>query len=125
MDKVILIASFWKKTFGGLSARYLIRQYLFSFIITLPPLCTLIFKFKMPESIYTVIALLILWGLYPYSRFVYENVISYIVGDNTFIVSTETWLVTKFFTMVICFAFSWVLAPCGLLYLYFQSSKLG
>lgn len=115
------MANFLKKTFGALTLGYLIRQYLFCLIFVVPLFCLIMFKFKNPESIYLGICILIQWGLYPYSRFVYEGVVNYIVGDNLFIVRTELFLIVKIWTMALCFGFAWLLAPLGLLYLYFRS----
>ncbi|HHF2589648.1 TPA: hypothetical protein ACPJUQ_001833, partial [Haemophilus influenzae] len=61
--------------------------------------------------------------LYPYSRFVYESIIEYILGDNVFFINAPLMLVTKLITMAICFIFSIFIAPIGLIYLYFYHSK--
>lgn len=45
-------------------------------------------------------------GLYPYSRFAYESVTNYIMGDNMLITNTNIFVVVKLMTMAICFAFS-------------------
>ncbi|WP_294610767.1 hypothetical protein [uncultured Gilliamella sp.] len=116
--------NFIKKTFGGLKTSYLIRQYLFGLIFAIPLLSIVIGGFKYPESIYAIIYIPILWILYPYSRFVYESVASYIMGDNILITDTSIFVVVKLMTMGMCFVFSIFIAPFGLLYLYFQMSKL-
>ncbi|WP_294966089.1 hypothetical protein [uncultured Gilliamella sp.] len=116
--------NFIKKTFGGLKTSYLIRQYLFGLIFALPLLSFVICNFKYPESIYAIIYIPILWILYPYSRFVYESVASYIRGDNVLITDTIKFVMVKIMTMGMCFVFSIFIAPLGLLYLYFHMSKL-
>ena len=116
--------NFIKKTFGGLKTSYLIRQYLFGLIFAIPLLSIVIGGFKYPESIYAIIYIPILWILYPYSRFVYESVASYIMGDNIIITDTSIFFVVKLMTMGMCFVFSIFIAPFWLLYLYFQMSKL-
>ena len=61
--------------------------------------------------------------LYPYSRFVYESTIDFIIGDNEFYTETEVVLTFKVFTMMACWLFSALIAPIGLSYLYFYHSK--
>ena len=93
--------SFIKKTFGGLSSPYYLRQLFFGAIFT---------------------ALLIVL-MYKYSRFVYESVADFIFGDNVFFVNALFLLVAKFITMLLCYGFAFVIAPLGLLYLYFYHTK--
>ena len=71
---------------------------------------------------------LLVWGvifqfLYPYSRFVYESVVGYLMGNNVFFVNAFLMLITKLFTMLLCWFLSIFIAPVGLLYLYFYHSK--
>jgi hypothetical protein len=40
--------------------------------------------------------------LYPYSRFVYESVMGFIMGQNVFFVNAVLMLAVKVVTMVIC-----------------------
>lgn len=61
--------------------------------------------------------------LYPYSRFVYESIVSFIMGENVFIVNAIFMLASKFVTMAMCWAFSIFVAPIGLAYLYYHHSK--
>ncbi len=61
--------------------------------------------------------------LYPYSRFVYESIVGFIMGQNVFFVNAIFMLTVKFMTMTICWAFSIFIAPAGLAYLYFHHSK--
>lgn len=61
--------------------------------------------------------------LYPYSRFVYESIIGFVMGQNVFYVNAIFMFVTKFLTMAMCWVFAIVVAPIGLAYLYFHHSK--
>lgn len=61
--------------------------------------------------------------LYPYSRFVYESIMDFIVGDNLFVINAVLMLITKFLTMLLCWSFAVFIAPVGLVYLYFHHSK--
>lgn len=117
------MANFLKKTFGGLEKSYLIRQYLFGFVFVILMLVP-ISQLKLSDTIVPTIIALILWGFYPYSRFVYESIIEFILGDNFIISNIFLFLFVKIMTMGICFVFSIFIAPFGLLYLYFYHSKL-
>jgi len=60
--------------------------------------------------------------LYPYSRWVYENVIGYIMGNNVFFVNAVLMLIVKIITIVACWSFAMFVAPIGLVYLFFRNS---
>lgn len=119
--------SFLSKTLGGLSRAYYIRQFLFGliFFISIVAISYNGYNYTGNTSILVknVILGLICLLLYPYSRFVYESIIEYILGDNVFFVNVPLMLVTKLITMAICFVFSIFIAPIGLIYLYFYHSK--
>lgn len=61
--------------------------------------------------------------LYPYSRFVYESIVSFIMGNNVFFVNAIFMVVVKIFTMLLCWSFAIFIAPIGLAYLYYHHSK--
>ena len=61
--------------------------------------------------------------LYPYSRFVYESVVGFIMGNNIFITNAVMLLAAKLFTMALCWGAAIFIAPVGLAYLYYQHSK--
>ena len=119
--------SFLSKTLGGLSKAYDTRQFLFGLIFFIFIVAisyngynhTGKISILVTNSILGLICLL----LYPYSRFVYESIIEYILGDNVFFINAPLMLVTKLITMAICFIFSIFIAPIGLIYLYFYHSK--
>ena len=119
--------SFLSKTLGGLSRAYYTRQFLFGliFFIFIVAISYNGYNYTGNTSILVtnVILGLICLLLYPYSRFVYESIIEYILGDNLFFVNAPLMLVTKLITMAICFVFSIFIAPIGLIYLYFYHSK--
>ncbi len=119
--------SFLAKTLGGLSKAYYTRQFLFGliFFISIVAISYNGYNYTGNASILVknVILGLICLLLYPYSRFVYESIIEYILGDNVFFVNVPLMLVTKLITMAICFVFSIFIAPIGLIYLYFYHSK--
>lgn len=61
--------------------------------------------------------------LYPYSRFVYEKIVGFVMGDNIFFSSALIIMGVKLFTMLLCWIFAVFIAPVGLLYLYFHHTK--
>jgi hypothetical protein len=111
-----------QKTLGGLSTQYYLRQFFFGLV-----LAAIIFflstqgEHSMPIGVllFTIINTL----LYPYSRFVYEGVVRFIMGENVFFVNAIFMLFTKFITMAMCWSFAILVAPIGLAYLYYHHSK--
>ena len=114
---------FIRKTFGGLSTAYYIRQFIFGL-----PILALVVWPMFAKGGASINVPLLVWGvifqfLYPYSRFVYESVVGYLMGNNVFFVNAFLMLITKLFTMLLCWFLSIFIAPVGLLYLYFYHSK--
>ncbi|MFK5949997.1 MAG: hypothetical protein QM500_14635, partial [Methylococcales bacterium] len=60
---------------------------------------------------------------YPYSRFVYEGVYDFILGNNAFYGNAFFMLFMKIITMSLCWSLAIVIAPIGLMYLYYRHSK--
>lgn len=109
-----------RKTLGGLSTQYYFRQLFFGLAIAA------LFMLTYQDGRMTIGMLLfaiVSTLLYPYSRFVYESVIGFIMGENVFIVNAILMLTAKFFTMVMCWGFAIFVAPIGLAYLYYHHSK--
>lgn len=113
-----------QRTFGGLSREYYFRQFVFGLIF---PAITL-FAFThgtrhdpMPAQL--IFTLIVNTLLYPYSRFVYESVVGFIVGDNLFWTNAILLVIVKLFTMMLCWSFAIFVAPVGLAYLYYFHSR--
>lgn len=111
-----------RKTFGGLSGSYYFRQLFFSLILAM-----LIYSMMSSSSHHLPVITLALFGantlLYPYSRFVYERITGFILGENIFFVNALLMLATKAFTMMMCWLLAIFIAPVGLLFLYFYHSR--
>ena len=58
------------------------------------------------------------WLIYPFSRFVYESVFNWIMGDNVLIVNALICLIMKLLTTVLCFSFAIYLAPIAWIYIF-------
>ena len=118
-----------QKTFGGLSREYYFRQLIFGAV-----LASLMIAININGGLtlinggltlpVTFIAILIVNALlYPYSRFVYESIMAFIMGDNLIFLNAFIMLFLKLMTMVLCFSFAIFIAPIGLIYLYFYHSR--
>lgn len=111
-----------EKTFGGLSTAYYLRQMFFATILAALIIYMLMQgSLVVPVGIFAWLAVSVF--LYPYSRYVYESVIGFIVGNNVFWVRTTVALTVKLITMLMCFLFSVFIAPIGLAFLYFYHSR--
>ncbi|HGJ5890498.1 MAG TPA: hypothetical protein ACHBZA_03860 [Arsenophonus apicola] len=114
--------NFLKKTLGGLDNSYYFRHFFFGALISVIIFWLVNYNSSgIPASI--IIMTIINTLLYPYSRFVYEQIISFIIGDHIFYFEIKWMLTAKFMTMIICWAFSIFIAPFGLFYLYYYHSK--
>lgn len=111
-----------QKTLGGLSPQYYCRQLFFGLVVAALVLFASTQDGRsVPAGMlfFTVVSAL----LYPYSRFVYESIVGFIMGENVFFVNAVFMLITKFITMAMCWACAIFVAPLGLAYLYFHHSK--
>ncbi|MBW8832737.1 MAG: hypothetical protein JF606_25735 [Burkholderiales bacterium] len=110
------------KTFGGLSPQYYFRQFVFGLIF---PAFMYFMVSHSPHPVhFAMIALIVVNTLlYPYSRFVYEGVTGFIMGQNVFLVNAFFLLFVKAMTMLLCWCLAIFIAPVGLAYLYFRHSK--
>jgi hypothetical protein len=113
------------KTFGGLSTQYYIRQLAFGLLLTVAMIYLL--RHGGTESApvgYSVYFLFIFNALlYPYSRFVYERVVGYVMGDNVFFLNAFVMLAAKLITMLLCWSMAIFIAPLGLVGLYLYNSR--
>lgn len=112
---------FFQKTFGGLNASYYFRHLFFGAVISIL-ICLAISK-TSELPLLSIIMFTIYALIYPYSRFVYESIVNFIMGDNVFFVNGIMFLVAKLFTMLFCYACAPIIAPIGLIYLYFYHSR--
>lgn len=110
------------KTFGGLSLKYYVRHFIFGLFIS-----TLLYYALSSTSqglkVFDYFMIATSTILYPYSRFVYESLVGYIMGENVFFVNAIMLLVVKLVTMIVCWSFALFIAPIGLAYLYYHHSK--
>lgn len=108
------------KVFGGLGLRSYVRHLLFGCAIAAYMMFATQGRFLQHAGFLPWVIITTL--LYPYARHAYESVIAYIVGANRFWTSTLIFLVVKFVTMTICWAFAVFIAPLGLIILAFRNN---
>lgn len=111
-----------QKTFGGLTKQYYFRQLFFGMLLGVMAV-SMFSRGQGPTPYGLWLFSLLSTLLYPYSRFVYESIAGFILGDNLFVVSAPLMLMVKFFTMLICWSGAIFIAPLGLAYLYFKSTQ--
>ncbi|MFR4286699.1 MAG: hypothetical protein ACLUQ0_10420 [Enterococcus italicus] len=103
----------------SLHPTYLIRQYIFSAVVTA------FFYFSSPEvaptSFYVFLGLNFLF--YPFAMFVYDSIASLLMGDNVWITSGIFAFIWGFIKILLIYFFSVLIAPIGILILYFTNRK--
>jgi len=110
------------KTFGGLTNQYLARQFFFG--VAIAALFIMIIQGR-PGGVGVggMLMLVVNAALYPYSRFVYESIFNFIIGENFFLLPAIPMMIAKCSTMVLCYFAALFIAPIGLAYLYFRHSR--
>lgn len=111
-----------RKSFGGLTFSYYGRHLLFS-AVAFYGLYKFTPVFAPPISPWTYAWAIVSALLYPYSRYVYESVVSFVFGDNIFLVPGLILIFVKLWTMAACFFLALVIAPIGLAWLYWYHSR--
>jgi len=107
-----------KNLFTGLTKEYYLRQLFFgSLIFTLITAMTLSGTSEK-SNIGTIIIFAINTILYPYSRFAYESIVEFILGDTILFSSVGIFSILKIITMFLCWMFAIFIAPVGLLIIY-------
>ncbi|MGO3891371.1 MAG: hypothetical protein ACTJHW_10370 [Paenalcaligenes sp.] len=112
-----------RKTFGGLTPSYYIRNFIFGMIFLVMMIVMMVNSPKESMSFGIIVFAVINTLLYPYARFVYESVVGFVMGENVFFVNAMMMLIVKFTTMAVCWSMAIFIAPLGLLYLYFHHSR--
>jgi len=110
------------KTFGGLSASYYFRQFIFGLAF---PIFIYLMTSRGGQSVHASLFLMMVANtlLYPYSRFVYESVVNFVMGENVFFVNAILMLAVKAASMLFCWLGALFIAPVGLVFLYYHHSK--
>ncbi len=111
-----------EKTLGGLSLQYYLRHFIFGLIFS-----AIIIGISLQQGstikVDMIVMCIVSSVLYPYSRFVYESIMDFILGNNTFFVNSIFFIFVKILSMLLCWSFAIFIAPVGFLYLYFYHSR--
>ncbi len=108
--------------FKGLTTGYFFRQLFFGALIA-GLIIYIDLQGGMPPK-YELIAMAIVNTiLYPYSRFAYESIMEFILGNNIFIHNSLVFFMWKFITMTLCWALAIFIAPIGLFFIFFYQKK--
>lgn len=116
------MTNFLQKTFGGLAPSYYWRHFFFGALLTALMIYVSLNGNKPVQLgfyFYCVINTL----LYPYARFVWESCVNFILGNTIFVANIWLMLLSKLFTIALCWCLALFIAPVGLIYLYFHHEK--
>jgi hypothetical protein len=118
------VREIFARSFGGLPRDVYIRSFVFGLPVPLIMILVLttgsLHGIKLLKA-YAMIGCLALH--YPYAKYVRDQVLGFIQGDDTYYVNLVTLYVFRYLVYGLVFAFTWILAPLGLLILYFRSGK--
>jgi len=109
--------------FKGLTKEYYFRQIFFGVLVAILYIF-MILEVEGSNLKYPIILMAIINTiLYPYSRFAYETIMSFILGNTFFIHNILFFITWKAFTIVMCWALALFIAPIGLIFIYFYQKK--
>ena len=119
------MASFFSRTFGSLTNRYYFRNFIIGAIYCALLIFLLWGSKSSNKYIFMFLAVLNTF-LFPYARFVWDSIVDFILGDNHFILGGNVLLFSMFLKLIILlfiWYFAIIIAPIGLLYLFFASKN--
>lgn len=124
-----MISSIFKNSFLGLRKEYFIRNFVIGMIFSIlvwVMIDTLEARATHHKPFWDIVfvkAFFVLNGfLYPYAKFLYDSFWDLLIGDKIYVHSINIFTIWfQLFTRVICWGFSWILAPIGLIILYFKN----
>lgn len=111
----------FKNIFRALDTRWLIRYYFYSLIVFI-----FVFMMSRTEANFfpnTFFFALITSLFYLFAMFIYENIVSMVMGDNIFIVSGCLALVWSVIKIGFIWTFAIPIGTIGLLYIYFRVNR--
>lgn len=111
-----------RKTFGGLSQAYFLRQLFFSLLMA-ALVCSVASSSSTSPPLRLGIFIIVNTVLYPYARYVYESCAVCIAGCKSVFAIPALALTVTILTMALCWAGALAIAPVGMAYLYFRHSK--
>lgn len=124
-----MISDIFNRAFCGLRKHYFFRNLVIGLAFSVL-MWLLINNFEAKATlqkpfwdIFFVKAFFLLSGLlYPYAKFLYDYIWEFIIGDATYIYSINIFTIWfKLIFRIMCWGFAWILAPIGLIILYFKN----
>ena len=112
-----------EKTFAGLSTGHYFRHLFFGILLAVLSIYMVTQGGKISIPLGAMVWLAVSVLLYPYSRYVYESIFNFIIGDNQFIVNAWFSMTLKVVMMFFCYMLAVFVAPVGLVFLYFYNSR--
>lgn len=103
---------FISTVFKGVSPSYIGKQYLSGLVLYI-----VILRFQPINISFPLLTLSLI--LYPFAMVVYDSIMDLLIGDTTFISSVFFVAIFKIIRTIIIFSCSILIAPFGILYLYF------
>lgn len=116
------MSAIFQRTIGGLGVNQYFRHFVFGALVAA---LALFIAYQGEAALNSQLVIIVVLNslLYPYSRFVYEGVANFILGDNVFLVNAESALLTKAITIALCWGLAVFVAPIGLAYLFYVQSR--
>lgn len=112
------------KTFGGLDKAYYFRQLFFGALL---PAFIIFMTIQNPTAKPMPVSAMFYLGLntllYPYSKFVWDSVTDFLMGNTVITLALPLFLLVKLFTIVICWGLAIFISPIGLAWLWWHHSK--
>lgn len=105
--------------FTSLQPSYFIRQYAFSGIMV----AFIYFGSNRNVPVSLELLLILNFLLYPFATFAYDSLIHLLLGNTVWIVSGLWSLIYSILKIGLIFFFSTLIAPIGILLLYFMNRK--
>ena len=111
---------FFKRIFGTIDRRYMIRSYLISMLyfgIMLP--------FLLHPDLSPIITIIIIINtlLFPFSKIVWDTSKAFVLGETIIVQNALAHFVAKYLINGILWSASIFIAPIGIAYLFFKSKQ--
>lgn len=110
------------RAFGGLDRSYLFKQYLVG--IAIFAICAFIVnRYSDGLGLYTLLTFSVNTLLYPYSRYLFQSMLKAVFGNTVFDKGAAILTVLRVASIIVCWIAAWLIAPFGLVYLYFRGGQ--
>jgi hypothetical protein len=124
--------SFLKTIFGAMNTRYVVRAYVIGLILalimvsmiwSLPPVENARVR-PMSEQVSLGVIFVINLLLFPFSKLSWDEMRGFALGDTMIVMPVFVLFGAKFLVNMVLLMASFLIAPLGILYLWFHSKKI-